>query len=100
MQALQRSAGNQAVARWLGSRATLAREGTATASPPTAGKPAAPVAREDHVFLMGDAKTDAFYAEARGYYQQKYGKATIHDVARCRRSSRSSRGPRRRSGTS
>ncbi len=80
VQALQRSAGNQAVARWLGSRATLAREGTATASPPTAGKPAAPVAREDHVFLMGDAKTDPFYAEARGYYQQKYGKATIHDV--------------------
>jgi len=81
VQALQRGAGNQAVSRWLAGRATLAREGTAPAAPPSGvPKPAAPVAREDHVFLMGDAAADAFYAEARGYYAQTYPKAAIHDV--------------------
>ena len=76
VQALQRSAGNQAVARWM-----LAREGTATAPPPgTPPTPAKAVPREDHVFLMGDAKSDAFYVEARGYYAQKFPKAAIHEV--------------------
>ena len=81
VQALQRGAGNQAVSRWLAGRATLAREGTATAPPPAdASKPAAPVAREDHVFLMGDPAADEFYAEARGYYRQTYPKAAMHEV--------------------
>ena len=81
VQALQRTAGNQAVARWLGARATLARDGAPTAAP-TAGAPTAtPVLpREDHVFLMGDPAADEFYREARGFYAQKYGKATIRQV--------------------
>ena len=82
---LQRAAGNQAVARWLQSRPVVAREG-ATAAPATPAAPpgggAAPAvpAREDHVFLMGDPAADEFYREARGYYGQKYPKATIREV--------------------
>jgi hypothetical protein len=75
IQALQRTAGNQAVARWVAAGAVLARDGTPS---PTAT--AAPAAREDHVFLMGDPAADEFYREARGYYRQRYAKATIHEV--------------------
>ena len=80
---LQRAAGNQAVARWLKTGPLVARDGaTATPSAPASGSaaPAAVPAREDHVFLMGDPSADEFYREARGYYQQKYPKATIRQV--------------------
>jgi hypothetical protein len=81
IRALQGTAGNQAVTRWLTARATLARDGaTAPTAPPTGSAAPATVAREDHVYLMGDPAADAFYREARGYYQQKYPKASITEV--------------------
>jgi hypothetical protein len=78
---LQGTAGNQAVVRWLTGHAALARDTTA-APTPTSGGTATPatVAREDHVYLMGDPTADEFYREARGYYKQKYPKASISEV--------------------
>ncbi len=72
--ALQRTAGNQAVTRW------LAREGTATApagsgAAPAAAPPALP--RVDFVFLMGDETSDVFYKNAHTFFKGAFPKATI-----------------------
>jgi hypothetical protein len=79
--ALQRSAGNAAVSRWLSgsSRRTLARDGTATASPPAPGGTgtAAAAPRVSYVFLMGDFKNDSFYLAAKEYFVHQVPNAVL-----------------------
>ena len=72
--ALQRTAGNAVVSRWLASarsaRQVVAREGDPASAPPpaTGTPPAVPVPRVSYVFLMGDFKKDNFYLAAREYF--------------------------------
>ena len=79
--ALQRSAGNAAVSRWLtgSSRRTVARDGTATAAPPAPASSGAPAAgpRVSYVFLMGDFKNDNFYLAAKEYFVHQVPSAIL-----------------------